>query len=881
MDLRGSIFCNFITLENNVTIPEKKPAGPIKKAVKFFAWLIFLSVFFLGSAVALVFIYEDEVKQAIIGELNKNLKSEVRVDPKNIDITFIKSFPKCALEFKDVLILEALEKKERDTLIYANDILLMFSLQDIWNKNYTINKIRLNKANFYPAIDKKGNPNYIFWKQSETKKGDKVSFKLEEIVLDDIRLRFKNAKKRFKTSLHFYNSEFKGNFNEKEFALLAKGKADVNYITSHKTNYLKNKKVRYDLELNVSGNSYNISKAELALNEMYFALEGNCKYSDSLEKADLTFSGKNLDIASVLSLLPEEHSNRIKEYESEGQFYSKGKINYKSGFATEITADFGIKNATVTYKPNSTQLKDLIIEGKLVSNENDSYLNFANVSANMGKNSVSGFCLISNLSDPYLNLNAEINSDLAELNSFWPIDTLEYISGSISLNASVKGKLSEIKKSTFSNEVIAQGKADLKEIKTKFKDKPNEINISTGHFEMANRSVKLNNFKIIIGKSDVELNGELPGFINYLTDQKAPLVIDASLKSGNLILEDVMYGSESKGESQKISIPSNLNFKLAASIDKLSFSKFEAANIKGDIVIANQKILLSDLSLNTMDGRALLNASADASGENIRIKAVSDLSGINISKLFYQCNNFGQNTLNEKHLNGFATATLNFSGDWNRELTADLNSITATGNLSVEQGRLVDFKPLLSLSKYIEVNELRDIKFQTLQSHFDIANQVISIPKTTIKNSAMNIDLWGKHTFRNEIDYHIQLLLSELLANKKRANKQLDEEMEVMENDPENRRSVFIVMTGTVDNPIIKYDRKGLKQKIGEDIKAEKQSLKQILKEEFGLFKKDSTLLKSDKPKAENKFKIEYGENEEVKPKTLQPKKKEEDDDDF
>lgn len=879
--MRGSIFCNFISVENNVTIPEKKSSGPIKRIFKFFAWLLLIAVFLVGSAIALVFVYEDEVKQAIIGELNKNLKSEVRVDPKNIDITFVKSFPKCALEFKDVLILEALEKKERDTLIYANDILLMFSLQDIWNKNYTINKIKLNKANFYPAIDKKGNPNYIFWKSTEAKGNEKVSFKLEEISLSDIRLRFKNAKNRFKTSLHFHNSEFTGNFSDKEFALVAKGKADVNYITGNKTNYLRNKKIRYDLELNVTGSNYNINKAELALNEMYFALEGNCKYSDSLEKADLTFSGKNLDIASVLSLLPDEYSNRIKDYESDGRFYGDGKINYKSGFATSITADFGIKNATVTYKPNNTQLKELIIEGKLVSNENDSYLNFANISANMGKNSISGFCLLSNLSDPYLNMNAEVNTDLAELNSFWPIDTLEYISGSIHLNASVKGKLSEIKKSAFSNDVIAQGKADLMEIKTKFKDKPNEINISTGHFEMANRSVKLNDFKIIIGKSDVELNGELPGFINYLTDQNAPLVIDASLKSGNLILEDVMYGGESKGESQQINIPSNLNFKLAAVIEKLSFSKFEATNLKGDVVIANQKILLSDLSLNTMDGHAVLNASADASGENIHIKAASDLSKINISKLFYQCNNFGQNTLNEKHLNGFATATLNFSGDWSKTLNADLNSVAASGNLSVEQGRLVDFKPLLSLSKYIEVNELRDIKFQALQSHFDIANQVISIPKTTIKNSAMNIDLWGKHTFKNEIDYHIQLLLSELLANKKRANKQLDEEMEVMENDPENRRSVFIVMTGTVDNPIIKYDRKGLKQKIGEDIKAEKQTLKQILKEEFGLFKKDSTLLKNEKPKAEEKFKIDYGDNKENKPKPLQPKKKEEDDDDF
>ena len=105
--------------------------------------------------------------------------------------------------------------------------------------------------------------------------------------------------------------------------------------------------------------------------------------------------------------------------------------------------------------------------------------------------------------------------------------------------------------------------------------------------------------------------------------------------------------------------------------------------------------------------------------------------------------------------------------------------------------------------------------------------------------------------------------------------------MVLEENDPENRRCVFILMTGTVENPIIKYDRKGLKQKIGEDLKAEKHSLKQILKEEFGLFKKDSTLNQQATPKGEQKFKIEVGEKKEQKTNNLQPKKKEEDDDDF
>jgi len=81
-------------------------------------------------------------------------------------------------------------------------------------------------------------------------------------------------------------------------------------------------------------------------------------------------------------------------------------------------------------------------------------------------------------------------------------------------------------------------------------------------------------------------------------------------------------------------------------------------------------------------------------------------------------------------------------------------------------------------------------------------------------------------------------------------------------------------MTGTVDNIAIKYDRKGMKEKIKNDIKEEKQNLRQVLKEEFGLFKKDS-LRKSHK--AEQQFELEKPNNNPPK-KTLELKKKEEED---
>jgi hypothetical protein len=875
-------------LENDLQIPEKKRFSLFRFLFKTVLWCFSITLVLAVIAVSLVFIYENEVKSAIIGELNKNLRSEVNVEPVNIDLTVIKSFPKCALEFKDVLILEAVEKKERDTLIFARDLLLMFNLKDLWNKNYTINKIDVKdaKANLY--IDKKGNPNYIFWKKSESKAGDNLKFALEKINLSGIDLNYKNAEKKIKFNLQFSEAEFSGRFSDEQYAMTSAGRAKLIYLHVNKTNLLRQKNLHYDIGLNINKTNYKIEKAELSLNEMNFAIEGDVNYKDSLETADLSFAGRKLDIASVLSLLPEKYSERINDYNSEGNFFSKGTINYKSGQKANVEAEFGINDATVTYKQKDLAMKHLNVQGQLKMNDKEDYLNLQNISAELGSNTISGFCLVTNLSDPYLNLNAAVNAKLEDVNNFWPIDTLQYVSGSVQLNAAIKGNLNEMRRSAFSPNVSAEGSATLKDIKTKFKGKENEINISEGSFSLNNRNVIVNNFKMIAGSSDIELNGELPGFLNYLFDPKQPLVIKADLKSNKIVLEDLLYGGE-KTTNEPVNIPANLNFRLSALVANFSFSKFEAQDLAGDISVFEQKVIASNVSLKTMDGRATLNGIADASGSDIRIKAESDLENINISKLFYECNNFGQNTLNEKHLKGFTTSSIIFSGKWSKTLEPDPGSIVASGSLAIQQGRLVDFKPLESLAKYVEVNELKDIRFSTLQSAFDIRNQVITIPRTVIKNSALNVELWGKHTFNNEIDYHIKLLLSELITSRKRANKQLDEEMEFVENDPENRRCVYVLMTGTVDNPIIKYDKRGLKQKIGEDIKAEKQNLKQLFKEEFGLFKKDSALVKNETPKAEQKFKIEFGDSKEnlpggkagKKPNDLKPKKKEEEDDDF
>lgn len=90
-------------------------------------------------------------------------------------------------------------------------------------------------------------------------------------------------------------------------------------------------------------------------------------------------------------------------------------------------------------------------------------------------------------------------------------------------------------------------------------------------------------------------------------------------------------------------------------------------------------------------------------------------------------------------------------------------------------------------------------------------------------------------------------------------------------------------MTGTAYEPIIKYDTKGAIDNVKQDLKVEKQSLKKILNEEFGMFKKDSSLRNTNKVKKEDqtKFTIKWEEadvKEEEKKELKKPKRKEEDD---
>lgn len=349
--------------------------------------------------VALLFVYEDEVKSAIVSELNKNLKAEVRIEPKNIDLTIIKTFPDCSIEFKDVLMLEAIQNKNRDTLLFASQLSLHFNIQNLWNEKYEIQKIKLDGCVAKPIVFKNGKNNYTFWKQEEKnfdQKNDSMRFDLNYINIKNCRLIYKDKQSLFKTELDIKSLHFKGNFSDLNYDMQADGKMIINNIVQDKNFELKDKNCDFSLQLNVKGDSYSFKKAELNLNKLALELSGNFEYKDSLRVLDINYNAPNLDIASVLSLLPEGQKTRINDYKSSGNFFAKGNLKYIEN-EYEVNSDFGIRKGQITYKPQGTEASDVNLEGTLRYSKKLSVLAIKNMRLKLNNDEILGNCRIIDL----------------------------------------------------------------------------------------------------------------------------------------------------------------------------------------------------------------------------------------------------------------------------------------------------------------------------------------------------------------------------------------------------------------------------------------------------------------------------------------------------
>jgi hypothetical protein len=295
-------------------------------------------------------------------------------------------------------------------------------------------------------------------------------------------------------------------------------------------------------------------------------------------------------------------------------------------------------------------------------------------------------------------------------------------------------------------------------------------------------------------------------------------------------------------------------------VDELLKGPFHASNVRGVATYDPPLFLIDSLTMQSMEGtlRGELGMFQEAGGE-VFTNVNATLYQIDIRQLFHSFNNFGQEQLTEEHLEGILSGTSVFSASFDSTFRIRTPSILSENNITIRNGQLNSYSPMMALSRFIEVKELENIHFETLENTVLIRDNQVIIPSMDILSNALNLSASGNHGFDNLFDYRLRLKLSDLLYSKARGNSNNEF---VMAEDESDARTLFLKVYNDGHGTTVEMDRERTAERIREGMKDEKEELKRVLNRELGLFRKDTSLTDGERREADQKemFKFEFDE---------------------
>lgn len=806
--------------------------------------------------------FAPKMKDLAVDKINTYLAVPVSVD--DIDFSLLRKFPYASIRFQRVRAMGSKTGDGTQNLLDAQDVFLIFSWWDILKEAPRLRSITVEGATICFIVDKNGAVNYDIFKKDRTSGGD-FTLEMEEIRLEDCHVRYFNRQSLRDYAFHTKQLTATGTFASKEYLLHAEGDVLVERIVNNGVVYVQDKQtsLAVNLQINTEQDVYTFRDSRLAVREIDFDVDGFLR-NDTKVYTDLNIKSRNAGLRELFSLLPEAYAQKLGGYEYDGKVYFDVSVKGNVGHAESplIQAKFGARDAEVQPDGTDYSIRQLSFSGTY-SNRNPTgnasdRLQFTDMKGVLKGQPFQLQLLIEDFTTPYIRLQAQSKLDLAVLSRFYCPDTIESIAGSVEANARIQGRSNEPRS------WISAGRLLAHDVQFKLKGSTVVYRGIKGEVELSGNRLLLNDFSGMLAGSDFKVNGHVDNAFAFFLDERQHMDCNVQLVSRNLDLNELLEddaGSKGQDTSYRLDFNPRLNLRCALDIGMLSFRKFEAWQLKGTLDLRDRILQGQQIKFKAFEGALTLNGRMDATRkDSVLIACDAELKRLDVTEVFTQLGNFGQEVLMDKNVKGKLTSTVQFASVWGKDLHCDFNTIYARSKVLIEKGELIDFEPMLALSRYLRSADLKHIRFETLENVIEISNQMITFPSMEIKSSVLDLTASGTHTFSNVVDYKLQLYLSQLIGRKVKAANQ---EFGTIEDDGLGRMRLFLSMKGPLNNPKVSYDRKGIEKKISEGVKNEKQDLKVILRNEFGWFRKDSTLLKKAEPKTEKQQELQLDTDEE------------------
>ncbi len=269
----------------------------------------------------------------------------------------------------------------------------------------------------------------------------------------------------------------------------------------------------------------------------------------------------------------------------------------------------------------------------------------------------------------------------------------------------------------------------------------------------------IDNFGMKIGESDLRGNGRILNAWDYLFDNRTVSGV-VNLQSGFFDLnpfmtEETSSSTTAPAESVML-VPENIDMAINADFAKVRYTNLDLQNLDGQVVVKNGAAKLKDFTANVLGGQIAI------AGEYNTQDPAKPAFDVDLALQNMGFRDAFQNFATVKAIapimqliEGKFNTTLSMSGLLGKDMTPDLNTVSAAGFLETINAIVNNFKPLSEISSKLNVSYLSKLELKNTKNWFEIKNGTLIVKpfNTQMRDVAMQIG--GSHSLTNEMNYQV------------------------------------------------------------------------------------------------------------------------------
>lgn len=819
----------------------------------------------LAVMLILPFALEGKISKMVKTEGNKMLNAQF--DFEELNLSLFRHFPSATVSLEDFW-LKGTGEFEHDTLAAAKEVSATVNLFSLFGKGgYEISEILLSEIRLHAIVSANETVNWDILKtvvntdkdeDKDKEKSDQAPIEtepsnfriqLENLKVEDMTLIYDDRKAELFAEVANLNAICSGDFASEQTLLKLTASTPAVTYKMNGTPLLNQAKMQVvmDVDADFEGKTFTFKDNSLTLNAITANLDGWVKKNDDGCEMDVGLYTSQMGLKELLSLVPGIYSKDFETLQADGDVaftaFAKGKWKDKE-VVPEFEVKLNILDGQFKY-PSLPGGVDHIKIAMAVRNPGGS-LDATTLDVHPFHFVMAGqpFDFSAQIKTPVSDLNFNMAAkgilDLEKIHHVCPVSEME-LTGILNADMKVGGRLSSIQQERY-EEIQADGKLSLSNMILKLKELP-KMKIEQSLFSFSPKVLKLSETTIRLGENDVTFDSQFKNYLAFALQGKT-LEGTLNVKSNHFNLNDFIIPAQDeevvdtteviKTRTEGLRVPDNIDFRMQTDLKKVTLDKMVFKNISGLLIVKDQKVDMSNLSLQTMGGKVIANAAYDTpKDKQASINGSFALQELNFSQTYTELDMVRQLAPIFAGLKGTYSGDIAINAQLDEHLNTDLNSVQGKGSLSTHDLSLSGVKFIDQVANIVKKPELKDIKVQNLTLDFSIDNGRVTTQPFDLKLGEYTMNLSGSTGLDQTIDYRGKITLPYTANGKKRTG------------------TVDMLIKGTFEHPEVSIDMASLaKNLIGQvfdnltstDEKAEGDSIqpkkKNIFDKALNLFNK-------------------------------------------